>query len=71
MEEEPPAEATPLGELFVDPTSPESLAPWLLLLDANALFVIHMVDPQARRTFKRRPCPWLDLRMATAGQIPS
>ena len=36
----------PIGELFVDPTCPESLAPWLLLLDANALFVIHMTGPE-------------------------
>jgi glutathione S-transferase len=42
----PVPEGPTLGELFVDPTSPESLAPWLLLLDANSVFVIHMVDPQ-------------------------
>ena len=41
---DPQNSAPPLGELFVDRTAPESLAPWLLLLDANAMFVIHLVD---------------------------
>mmetsp|Transcript_47785 Transcript_47785/g.80245 ORF Transcript_47785/g.80245 Transcript_47785/m.80245 type:complete len:748 (-) Transcript_47785:608-2851(-) len=41
----------PLGELFVDRTSPDSLAPWLLLLEKRAPFVVHEIDPRQRDTF--------------------
>eukprot|EP00906_Rhabdomonas_costata_P036447 RCo051131 len=44
-EGEEPEEAI-LGELFVDRTAPDSLAPWLLLLEAGVAFSVHEVDPQ-------------------------
>ena len=35
----------------MDRTSPDSLAPWLLLLEKRAPFVVHEIDPRQRDTF--------------------
>eukprot|EP00668_Euglena_longa_P015114 GGOE01019163.1.p1 GENE.GGOE01019163.1~~GGOE01019163.1.p1 ORF type:complete len:669 (+),score=183.01 GGOE01019163.1:287-2008(+) len=45
------ASRQPLGELFVDRTSPDSLAPWLLLLEKRAPFVVHEIDPRQKDNF--------------------
>lgn len=41
----------PPPQLFVDRTSPDSLAPWLLMLEKRAPFVVHEIDPKQKDNF--------------------